>query len=119
MTLEIEALDPIGARLHGLELGAGLDDAGFEQLHAALLEHGVLVVPGQPLAMPEQVALGRRHDQRRPANMIRMLRVGPGLAEAPHDVQVPLGRSTEQWRVASILLYFLAGPSPQEARDDI
>jgi len=94
MTLEIEALDPIGARLHGLDLGAGLADAGFEQLHAALLEHGVLVVPGQPLSMPEQVALGRRFGELEgyeftlaspDRNVIVITNVGPDGNVMPRD----------------------------------
>ena len=60
MPLEIEVLEPFGARLHGIALGDAMDDASFAALHAALLAHGVLVVPDAPLSMPEQVALGRR-----------------------------------------------------------
>lgn len=60
MSVEVEALQPFGARLHGIDLGDGMDDVDFEALQAALLKHGVLVVPAMPLSMREQVALGRR-----------------------------------------------------------
>jgi len=60
MSLEIEALQPFGARLQGIDLGEALETSAFEALRAALLEHGLLVVPRAPLSMSEQVALGRR-----------------------------------------------------------
>jgi len=60
MSLEIEVLQPFGARLRGIDLGDALGDSDFAALRAALLEHGLLVVPGAPLSMAEQVALGRR-----------------------------------------------------------
>jgi alpha-ketoglutarate-dependent taurine dioxygenase len=54
------ALEPIGVELRGVDLAAGLDPAAFSRLHAALLEHGVVVVRDQALAPAQQVALGHR-----------------------------------------------------------
>ncbi len=48
----------IGARVEGLELGNGLDDAGFEQLRDLLLQHKVLLVPRPSLDPAAHVALG-------------------------------------------------------------
>lgn len=59
-SIRVGALDPIGAEVSGLDLDAGLSDAGFAALRAALLEHGVLVLCGQSLRAEQQVALGRR-----------------------------------------------------------
>ena len=49
----------LGAELIGLDL-ANLDDDGFEQLHAALLEHQVVFLPGQNLTPDQHRALGHR-----------------------------------------------------------
>src|SRR4051812_42717816 len=46
--LEIRPLTPtIGAEVFGTDLAAGFDEATFEVLHGALLEHCVLFVPNQ------------------------------------------------------------------------
>jgi len=50
----------IGAEVHGADLGKGLDDAQFEALHAAFLEHHVLVVRDQKLEPEHHIALARR-----------------------------------------------------------
>ena len=47
-SVRIEPLDStLGATVRGVDLGASLGDGEFEELHAAWLEHGVLVFPGQ------------------------------------------------------------------------
>jgi len=48
-----------GATVTGLRL-AGLDDAGFATLHAAWLQHALLVFPGQFLSNAEQIGFARR-----------------------------------------------------------
>lgn len=53
-------LDPIGVELRGLDLAAGLDDAAFELLRGAVLEHGLGLLRDQRLSLEQQVALGRR-----------------------------------------------------------
>ena len=47
-SVRVEPLDStLGATVRGVDLGASLGDGEFEELHAAWLEHGVLVFPGQ------------------------------------------------------------------------
>lgn len=49
----------LGAEIYGPRLG-DLDDAGFAALQALLLEHLVIFLPEQHLAVEDHVALGRR-----------------------------------------------------------
>jgi alpha-ketoglutarate-dependent taurine dioxygenase len=56
---DVSLLDPIGAEIRGLDL-ARIDDAGFALLHAALLEHGLLLLPDQHLDDAAHVAVARR-----------------------------------------------------------
>lgn len=48
-----------GATVTGLRL-ATLDDAGFAHLHAAWLQHALLIFPGQFLSNAEQIGFARR-----------------------------------------------------------
>lgn len=50
----------IGAEVHGVDVGKELGDDAFAELHAALLEHHVLVVRDQRLEHTEQIALAHR-----------------------------------------------------------
>jgi alpha-ketoglutarate-dependent taurine dioxygenase len=57
---KVEPLDAtFGAVITGLRL-AKIDDADWTALHAAWLEHALLVFPGQHLGREEQVAFARR-----------------------------------------------------------
>jgi alpha-ketoglutarate-dependent taurine dioxygenase len=57
---EIEPLDAsFGAVVTGLKL-ASLDDDAWRALHAAWLEHALLIFPGQHLTRAEQVAFAKR-----------------------------------------------------------
>lgn len=49
----------LGAELTGLDLKQ-LDDVGFKAIHAAFLEHHVLVIRGQELRPEDQIAFGER-----------------------------------------------------------
>jgi len=49
----------LGATVTGLRL-ADLDDAGFASLHAAWLQHALLIFPGQHLGKDEQIGFARR-----------------------------------------------------------
>ena len=60
MTLQVIPLDPIGAEIRGLALGAGLSKEDFALLRGALLEHGLVLLRDQSLGDEEQVALGQR-----------------------------------------------------------
>lgn len=60
-TLTIEALGPaIGARVSGVSLADGVDDAQRDALLAALLAHHVLFFEGQPITPRAQRALAAR-----------------------------------------------------------
>ena len=50
----------VGAVIEGLDLHEPLADEAVDALHRALLEHLVVVVPGQFLGPTELIALGRR-----------------------------------------------------------
>ncbi len=49
----------LGARIDGLRLDA-IDDAGIATIRAAMLDHSVLLIPGQTLTDPQLIAFGRR-----------------------------------------------------------
>ncbi len=49
----------LGARIDGLCLDQ-IDDAGIDAIRAALLDHSVLLIPGQSLTDPQLIAFGRR-----------------------------------------------------------
>ena len=51
----------LGAIVTGVDLGAPVDDATFDELHAALLEHAVICIRGQRHITPDdQVAFSAR-----------------------------------------------------------
>ena len=61
MSLQIQPFSPaIGARVSGVRLAGGIDDATRDALMAALLEHHVLFFEDQPIAPTEQRDLARR-----------------------------------------------------------
>ena len=60
MSLAVHPIEPIGAEITGIDLGEGLSDGVFEELHAALLTHGLLLLRSQTLDDDQQIALGRR-----------------------------------------------------------
>ncbi|SLN72557.1 TauD/TfdA dioxygenase family protein [Oceanibacterium hippocampi] len=59
--IEIRRLAPaLGAELSGIDLGAGVDDATFAVIHAALMEHQVIFFRDQDLPVERQLELARR-----------------------------------------------------------
>jgi taurine dioxygenase len=46
---------PTGARITGVDLGTGLDDAVYGAIHKAWLDHQVLVFPGQTMTEADQI----------------------------------------------------------------
>ncbi|MBM4440860.1 MAG: TauD/TfdA family dioxygenase [Candidatus Rokubacteria bacterium] len=59
-TIEVRRLGPqIGAEIHGVDVRT-LDDAGFAVIYRAWLDHNVLVVPGQDLAIEDFLRYSRR-----------------------------------------------------------
>lgn len=51
---------PIGAEIHGVDLGQPLDERTFKAIHASLIEHGVIFFRDQHLTPEQQKAFGRR-----------------------------------------------------------
>lgn len=61
MTITIVPLDaPFGARVLGADLSAPDDDGSFGQIHQALLDHHVVVIPDQKLSAGQLVAFSER-----------------------------------------------------------
>ena len=56
----IPLADAIGAEITGIDLAAGIDDEAFSFIHQAILDHLVLVFPGQDMPPAAQVALTER-----------------------------------------------------------
>ena len=50
----------IGAEVTGIDLALAIDDAAFQRLHQAVLDHLVLYLPGQDMPLPAQIALTER-----------------------------------------------------------
>jgi taurine dioxygenase len=50
----------LGAEVSGVDLRQPLDEATFKAIHAAFLEHSVLVFHGQPLTREQHIAFSRR-----------------------------------------------------------
>jgi taurine dioxygenase len=56
MSMQIEPLSPaLGARITGVDLSRPLDDETFQRIHQAVLDHLVLLVPGQELTVEDQL----------------------------------------------------------------
>ncbi|MBK19294.1 MAG: taurine catabolism dioxygenase TauD [Rhodospirillaceae bacterium] len=56
MTIKIEPIsDAVGVSITGIDLGTELDEASYQAVHRAWLDHHVLVFPGQDLAEEDQV----------------------------------------------------------------
>jgi len=61
MNLEINKRHPlIGAEVRGVNLGQPLDNATFDALHAAWMEHLLLIFPDQQISDEAHIAFGRR-----------------------------------------------------------
>ena len=59
--IEVHRLSPaLGAELHGIDLGAGVDDATFAVIHAALMEHQVIFFRDQDMSVDRHLELSRR-----------------------------------------------------------
>ena len=61
MAMRVERIcDALGAEVTGIDLSRPPADAAIAAIRQALLEHLVLVFPGQKLSAPEQIAFSRR-----------------------------------------------------------
>lgn len=72
----------LGAEVRGLDLSRPLDDEAFAAVHAAYLEHQVLVFRGQRLTPDRQLAFSRRF-----GDLLRLPYIAP-LPEHPEIVAV-------------------------------
>jgi len=50
----------LGARIEGVDIAAGMDDATFDRIYAAFLDRHVISLPGQQLSPDDVVAFSRR-----------------------------------------------------------
>ena len=61
MAISIQRIHPhFGARITGVSLARGVDDATFKEIFEAFNEYSVLVFPGQPMTDEQQIAFSRR-----------------------------------------------------------
>lgn len=61
MAISIERIHPsFGARVTGVDLARGVDDATFKEIVDAFNEYSVLVFPRQPMTDDQQIAFSRR-----------------------------------------------------------
>lgn len=59
--IEVRPITPaIGATIHGLDLSRELDDATYADIRQALLDHLVIIMPGQTITPAQQLAFARR-----------------------------------------------------------
>ena len=98
MSLKITPLTgSVGAQVEGVTLSKPLSDAQFKELHAAFLEHCVLVFRDQPLQPSGQLAFARRWGEPMVTELLSKLTIGEHpeviqLRTAPKDLT-----STEAW----------------------
>ena len=59
--IAVHPLTPtIGAEIGGIDLREPLDDEAFEEVHGALIDHGVIFFRDQPIEHEQHLAFGRR-----------------------------------------------------------
>lgn len=69
--IEVRPLTPmIGATIHGVDLSHELDDATFEDIHKAFLEHLVIILPDQKITPAQQLAFARRFGEIEPPHPV-------------------------------------------------
>ena len=77
MSLKITPLTgSVGAQVEGVTLSKPLSDAQFKELHAAFLEHCVLVFRDQPLQPSGQLAFARRWGEPMVTELLSKLTIG-------------------------------------------
>jgi taurine dioxygenase len=81
--ITVSPLSPhVGAEVHGVDLGRPLDGAGFETVHRALLDHGVIFFRDQRLTIEQQKAFGRRFGE------LHIHPAAPGVLEGHPEILV-------------------------------
>ena len=70
-TIDVRPLNPtIGAEIHGVDLARGIDDATCRAIRQAMLDHLVIVFPGQEIGPAEQLAFARRFGEVEPPHPV-------------------------------------------------
>ena len=78
MALSVERLSPaVGARVSGVNLRGGLDDAVMTEIHKAWLENFVIVIPGQELSGDDQIAFTEWFGPRQEVRTVKVVDEGP------------------------------------------
>lgn len=101
MTLQVLPLTgSIGAEVKGIDLNKPVDEATFEVLHRAFLDHCVLIFRGQRLQPAAQVAFARRWGE--PVQQNPLLKPIDGFPELIQVTKIPKETaSTEAWHYDS------------------
>ena len=101
MKLQVTRLTgSIGGAVEGIDLNNPVDDATFETLHRAFLEHCVLIFRGQALAPAAQVAFAKRWGV--PIQQNPLLKHIEGFPELIQVTKIPKETaSTEAWHYDS------------------
>lgn len=78
MTITVEPLTPVvGARIGGVDLRGGLDDATMREIAAAWHRHFVIVIPGQSLSGDDQIAFTEWFGPRQEVRTVKVVDKGP------------------------------------------
>lgn len=78
MTIGVERLsDAIGARITGVDLRGGLDEASMQAIRQAWLENFVIVIPGQDLSGDDQIAFTEWFGPRQEVRTVKVVDKGP------------------------------------------
>ena len=78
MSISIQRMsDAIGARLTGIDLRSGIDDAVMKEVHQAWLENFVIVIPGQDLSGDDQIAFTEWFGPRQEVRTVKVVDEGP------------------------------------------
>tara|TARA_R110002110_G_scaffold114167_4_gene283148 strand:+ start:9713 stop:10561 length:849 start_codon:yes stop_codon:yes gene_type:complete len=78
MAISVQRMsDAIGARVTGVDLRGGLDDATMKEIHQAWLENFVIVIPGQDLSGDDQIAFTEWFGPRQEVRTVKVVDEGP------------------------------------------
>jgi taurine dioxygenase len=78
MSISVQQMSPaIGARLTGIDLRNGINDAVMTKIHQAWLENFVIVIPGQDLSGDDQIAFTEWFGPRQEVRTVKVVDKGP------------------------------------------
>lgn len=78
MGISVERLsEAAGARISGVDLRGGLDDAVMKDIHRAWLDNFVIVIPGQNLSGDDQIAFTEWFGPRQEVRTVKVVDEGP------------------------------------------